>query len=408
MTEEMRIVIVGHVDHGKSTLIGRLLYDTNSLTEEKLAEIKESSKELGRDIEFGFVLDALQEERDQGVTIDTTQVFFKSKKRNYIIIDAPGHKEFLKNMITGASQANAAILIVDANEGIKEQTKRHAYILSLFGIKNIVVVINKMDLVGYKKEVFDSISAELKLFLEKLQIVPSFIIPTSAMKGDTIVNKSNDLSWYTNETVLEALDVFEVPERSNKVLARFPVQDVYKVDDRRILVGRVEAGQLNDGDEILFLPSEKKTKIKSIEAFNEDKSSAFPGECIGINLEDPLFVERGEIACHPNENLPVVKDTLEVNLFWMTKIPLKKGEKTTIKINTQERDCVVGNITNKLDSSSLELIQGNEDELENTQVAKVQLKMNEPIVFDKFNDIPEMGRVVITKNGDIAGGGLIK
>ena len=227
--EKLKFVIVGHVDHGKSTLIGRLFFDTGSLPADKIAEIEKISKELGRDVEFAFMMDHLQEERDQGITIDTAQAFFHTDKRDYVIIDAPGHVEFTKNMITGASQAQAAILIVDAAEGVREQTRRHAYLLSMLGLTQVAVVINKMDLdsVRYSKQRFEQVVAELLEFCEPLGIKPMHIVPISAKQGENVAKKSTHMDWYIGPTVLELLDDFVVPSKPADKPMRFPIQDVY-------------------------------------------------------------------------------------------------------------------------------------------------------------------------------------
>ncbi len=232
--EHMNIVIVGHVDHGKSTIIGRLLYDTNSLPDGKVEELKATCDLLGKPLEFAFILDNLEEEMKQGITIDTTQIFFKTKKRDYVIIDAPGHVEFVKNMITGASQAECALLIVDAKEGVKEQTKRHAYILSLLGLKQVAVIINKMDLVEYKKVRYDEVVNELKSFLTSIKITPSFVIPISAMNGENIAKRSENMFWYNGPTILEALDTFKIKAELEGLPMRYSVQDEFKFDENRI------------------------------------------------------------------------------------------------------------------------------------------------------------------------------
>ncbi len=258
--QKLKFVIVGHVDHGKSTLIGRLLYDTNSLPEGKIEEIKQLCESLGKDIEFGYVMDHLEEERDQGITIDTAQTFFSTEKRDYVIIDAPGHVEFVKNMISGASQAEAAVLIVDAEEGVKEQTKRHAYILGMLGLSQVIVVINKMDLVDYAPQRFESVKRELLEFLSNINIRPSYVIPISAKKGDFIANKTGNVDWYDGPTLLEALDTFRTRESANEKPLRYVVQDVYSFD-KRIIAGRVESGIIRKGDRIKVLPSGEETRV---------------------------------------------------------------------------------------------------------------------------------------------------
>jgi len=279
--EQMNIVIVGHVDHGKSTVIGRLLADTNSLPEGKLEQIREKCKRESKQFEYAFLLDALKDEQSQGITIDSARCFFKTDKRDYIIIDAPGHIEFLKNMISGAARAEAALLIIDAKEGIKENSKRHGYMLSMLGIKQIVVCINKMDLVDYDKKVYDQIKQDYSKFLEEVGIKPKQFIPISAFNGENLISKSSKLNWFDGSTVLEALGSFKKEETSENKPFRMPVQEVYKFtdkgDDKRIIAGRIESGSISVGDGVVFLPSNKRSKVKSIEIFNvpkKDKVSA--------------------------------------------------------------------------------------------------------------------------------------
>jgi len=291
---DLRIVFVGHVDHGKSTLIGRLLHDTNSVPKNLVDDVKKKCIRLGKEFEFAFLLDALEEEQEQTVTIDTTQIFFKSRKRNCVIIDAPGHKDFLKNMVTGATSADTAILIIDALEGVKEQTKRHAYILSLLGITNILVVINKIDKVEYQKDVCKSIEEKIRVFLDRLNIKPLFVIPISSKNGDNIVEVSKNTPWYTGCDVLSALDC--ISEQKVKNTLRFPIQDIYKWDDKRIITGRIESGELCVGDKIVFSPSLKEVTVKTIEKWNEQPQKATEGECIGITTNEQIFIERGEVA----------------------------------------------------------------------------------------------------------------
>ncbi|MCD8570394.1 MAG: GTP-binding protein [Alphaproteobacteria bacterium] len=242
-TQQLRVVIVGHVDHGKSTLIGRLLYDTGSLPEGKKEEIEAICKRRGTEaMEWSFVLDAFQAERDQAVTIDTTQIWFSTEMRNYVIIDAPGHREFLKNMVSGAAQADAAILVVDAAEGMKEQTRRHAYILSLLGLRQVAVVINKMDIVKHDPEAFEKCAKEVVKYLQSIGVQATHIVPISARNGDLIAGRGDAMNWYQGKTLLEVLDSFEVASPPVARPMRFPVQDVYRFDERRILVGRIETG----------------------------------------------------------------------------------------------------------------------------------------------------------------------
>ncbi|HEX2251161.1 MAG TPA: GTP-binding protein [Gemmatimonadales bacterium] len=268
----MNIVIVGHVDHGKSTVIGRLLADTHSLPEGKLEQVRAQCELNSKPFEYAFLLDALKDEQAQGITIDAARVFFKSRRRHYLILDAPGHIEFLKNMITGAARAEAALLVIDAAEGVQENSRRHGYMMSLLGIRQLAVVVNKMDLVGWDRGVYDRIVREYGAFLSQVGIEPACFIPVSARSGDNIAEPSDHLPWHQSPTVLEALDAFRSEPPPIDRPFRMPVQDVYKFtkqgDDRRIVAGTIDTGTVNVGDAIIFYPSGKKSRVKTIEAFN--------------------------------------------------------------------------------------------------------------------------------------------
>lgn len=404
--DTLKFVIVGSVDHGKSTLVGRLLYDTNSLPKEKIDEIKKISKNLNRDTEFAFLLDHLQEEREQGITIDTAQTFFETDSRRYVIIDAPGHVEFVKNMITGASQAEAAILIIDAKEGIREQTKRHANILSLIGIKQVAVAINKMDAIDNAKDSFEKIKVEAKEFLKSINIKASFFIPVSALKGDNIANKSNSFNWYEGPTILEALNMFKERENLSTGKLIFPVQDVYKIGDKRIFAGRIESGRIKEGEEIAVLPLVNATKVKSIEKFGEEPKEAFAKESIGITTFDPLFIERGNIICKKGDALDVT-ERFSANVFWMSKEKVAEGEKILLKCATQEVTATIAEIKKRINSSTLEVIEQDAKELNNLEVGEMTITTSKPIVITKFSEIEELGRFVFIKNENIVAGGII-
>ncbi len=405
MQEHLKFVIVGHVDHGKSTLIGRLFYDTDSLPEEKVEEVRKVCEELGREMEFGFVMDHLEEERSQGITIDTAQTFFKTGLRHYVIIDAPGHKEFIRNMITGASQAEAAILIVDAKEGVREQTKRHAYILGMLGLEQVIVVVNKMDRIGYSEARFGEVKTELSAFLGSLGISPVYWIPISAKDGDNVAIPSDKMPWHDAPTVLDALDTFTPREPAKARPLRFPIQDVYKVKDKRILVGRVEAGEIRKDDTVVFAPSLTRTKVASIEMLWQNRTEAEAGESIGITLADPLFVERGAVACPPDRQ-PVITSTLRANVFWMSKRPFVAGEELLLRVATQEVPVRIA-IEKKIDSSTLEPIAESPDKVWETEVAQMLIHAKEPIAVENFNDIQELGRFVLVRDLDVVAGGII-
>ncbi len=401
-TDNLKFVIVGHVDHGKSTLIGRLLYDTDSLQEGKLEEIQAICDALGKELEFGYITDNLEEERDQNVTIDTTQIFFNTDKRQYTIIDAPGHVEFVKNMITGASLAEAAILIVDADEGVQEQTRRHSYILSMLGLKQVIVVMNKMDLVGYSQERFDEVNVELVKFLDSINITPTYTIPISAKTGDNVASKSDEMPWYDGMSVLEALDTFKPHGSNDDLPLRFPVQDIY-MWGKRIIVGRVESGVLKDGQEIMVLPSKETTTVTSLEEhFKEDVKEARSGKAIGLTTKDKVFLDRGDILVDPN-NQPRIQDTFNAHIFWMSKDPLEKGERIMMKCTTQKVVCEVAEFKRILNSSTLE---EKEDKtmIENREVADVVIKTNKPIIIENFNEVEELGRFVLERLNTCAGG----
>jgi len=404
--DDLKFVIVGHVDHGKSTLIGRLFFDTNSLPPDKMAEVEAMSKELGRRVEFAFLMDHLQEEREQGITIDTTQIFFESNNKEYVIIDAPGHVAFVKNMITGASQAEAAVLIVDADEGMQEQTRRHSYILAMLGLKQVIVVINKMDLVDYNEERFKNVKDEVANFLSTISIESEFYIPISAMHGDNVAKRSERMSWYSGSTVLESFDSLEnrlSPEDKELI---FPIQDVYKVNGKRMEVGRVESGTLRTDQKIVVLPRGEKTTVSSIERFMEERLEATAGESIGITTKDPLFIDRGNVICEVGKE-PTLTDDFKANVFWLSKKGYKVGEKILLKLATQEVLCKVESISRKFNSSTLEVIGEDADSIDNLEVGELVVKTKHPIAIKNFNDVPELGRFVLVRDDNVCAGGII-
>ena len=403
----MKLVIVGHVDHGKSTLVGRLMSDTDSLPSGKLDFVKDICKRQGKEFEYAFLLDALEEEQDQGITIDTSQIFFNTKKRRYVIIDAPGHKEFLKNMVTGAANAESALLLIDAHEGIQEQSRRHGYILKLLGLTQVAVVINKMDLVNYDPKIYNKIKSDYTKFLGSMGIEAREFIPVSAKLGVNIAKTSDKVPWYKGPSILQMLDQFTEKKIPNHLPFRFPVQDVYKFDERRIISGRVESGKVNVGDQLVFSPSNKVGVIKSIEAWSVDKQpkKAEASESVGFTLGEQIFVERGDVASLKSE-LPIVSTTFDVNVFWMGQRNLEKGKIYTLKLTTQEVPCEVVEFKKVTDASTLETLKGQEY-LAKNDVAEVTLRTSTPVVFDLFGSIPTTGRFVLVDGYDVCGGGII-
>jgi bifunctional enzyme CysN/CysC len=406
-TEHLNIVLVGHVDHGKSTLLGRLYADTGSLASGKLERVQAICRQQGKEFEYAFLFDAFLEEQEQGITIDTARTFFSWNNRQYIIIDAPGHKEFLKNMISGAARADAALLVIDALEGVKEQSKKHGYLLSLLGVKQVAVVVNKMDLVGYRQEVFDAIEQEYRDFLGQLKVNPERVIPVSAKEGDNIVRLSNSMPWYRGPTVLDALGCFKRAVGGAEEALRFPVQDVYKFDARRIVAGRLSAGRLRVGDKLVFSPSNKTVNIKTIEAFNMEPTltEAQAGQSIGVTLDEQIFIERGEIASH-EDALPLVSTAFKANLFWLGRRPLERGRKYLLRLATREVECEVAILHRTVDAAELEE-RPNRHTVGRNEVAEVTFRTKSPIAFDLYDASPVTGRFVVVDDYDIAGGGVI-
>ncbi len=409
--EDMNIVIVGHVDHGKSTLMGRLLADTDSLPEGKLEQVKETCRRNSKPFEYAFLLDALKDEQSQGITIDTARCFFKTDKRDYIILDAPGHIEFLKNMITGASRAQAALLMIDAKEGVQENSRRHAYMLSMLGIQQIAVVINKMDLVDYDEQVYEKVKEEYLAFLKQINIEPRFVLPVSAFEGENIIKPSGKMPWYDGMCILQVLDAFDCEEEHDKQPFRMPVQDVYKFtrngDDRRIVAGTIETGTIHAGQEVIFYPSGKKSHIKKIESFNTAPIEAgTPGMAIGFTMKEQIYITRGEVMAIAGELQPKTASRIAANLFWLGKKDLVPGKLYYLKIGGEKVKMEVEQIKGVINSSNLSSLN-TRTAVEKNEVAEVILKTDKPIAFDTVMESAGTSRFVIVDNYEIAGGGII-
>ncbi|MDR1658123.1 MAG: 50S ribosome-binding GTPase [Deltaproteobacteria bacterium] len=458
--QKLHLVFTGHVDHGKSTVIGRLLYDTGSLPEGTVTKIRRISAETGQPFEMAFLLDAFEEEQKQGITIDTTRLQFKTKKRDYVIIDAPGHKEFLKNMISGAADAEAAFLVIDAQRGVEEQSRRHALMLKLLGISRIGLIINKMDLVGFSQDVFQAVSAELTGFLESLGLSPQVTLPLAALSGENIVAHSQAMTWYHGPTLIEALDGLTKDEGGQGSL-RLPLQAIYKFDDRRILAGRIESGQVSVGDEILISPGGKKTKVVSLAAWldRDLKSQSGAGESVGLMVSDEFFNRRGEIVSLPGEP-PAVSDRLRASIFWMGRNPLKIKRRYKLRLATSESEAEITEIVRLVDSETLAAQNGRNqaqsssespktmvgvfgpggqtqnaakpissgpepsssaddahlkieertsgpEEVGFNQVAEVEILLQRQLAFDLFSRHRATGRFVLVDGFDVSGGGIV-
>lgn len=414
----VRIVIVGHVDHGKSTLIGRLLSETGSLPDGKLDQLKAVSARRGMAFEWSFLLDALQTERDQGITIDTSQIRFRTPTRDFVLIDAPGHIEFLRNMITGASQADAALLLVDAAEGVREQTLRHGYLLHLLGIRQVVVVINKMDRVGYDDRRFREIEAEITARLVGFGLKPAAVIPISARHGDGVVERTAAIGWYRGPTVIEALDRFTPARPATALSLRLPVQAVYRFDDRRIVAGRIQSGRIAIGDEIAFAPSGKRAVVRSIEAWPGDGDAepreAGAGQSVGIMLDRELFVARGDVIAHAQTRAPSGR-RLKARIFWLHESPLGPGANVTVRIGAAETRGAVTTIRNTLDPGDQSAVNRDivgqnrvgQDQIGQNQIGEVEIALSNPIAADQYEANPRTGRIVLDVGGYITGGGLV-
>lgn len=403
---ERKIVLVGHVDHGKSTLIGRLLYDAGALSSSAVDELDRIAAAGGGDHQFAFLMDHLKEEREQGITIDTTQAHLASDQARFVIIDAPGHKEFLKNMLTGATQADAALLVVDVQEGVREQTRRHAHMLSLVGVTQLVVAINKMDAVDYARERFEAVRNDLYDFLSRLPLIPGPVIPVSARHGDNVARRSDRIGWYRGPCVIEALNALRVTDRSVTELLRFPVQDIYDIRGKRILVGRVAAGAIRTGDRITFFPSKEETTVQSIEVFLQQKSEALQGESIGITVDDSTAIQRGEVAARA-ERPPMIRRAIQARIFSLSRADLHVGQELTLKLATQELPASLARIDRRVDSATLETLGRLASVVRETEVADVELRLRAPVACDPYRDIPEMGRFVLVEERETVAGGLV-
>jgi sulfate adenylyltransferase subunit 1 (EFTu-like GTPase family) len=357
-------------------------------------------------MEFAYFLDALEEEREQNITIDTTQTFFGTEEREYIIIDAPGHKEFLKNMITGVSQAEAAVLMVDVEQGLEEQTQRHAYILSMLGVKQVLVAMNKMDSVDFKQDVYTKVSKELNEFLGKIGVTAMHLIPLSARTGDNVVKRSEEMDWYDGPTLLGALSEFKTPEVLLERPLRLPVQDIYDVDGESVVVGRVESGKFKAGDEVLLLPQGEKQIVREIKVWNAQKSEASAGESIGLLLDDPSALSRGVVICAGDDTTKPVTQ-LDATIFWMAPFTHSKSDPLMFQCATQSVDCSIDTIVNRINSSTLEVIEEDGKEIGEAEAGKVVIKTKAPVLIEDFLEMEELGRFVLVKNDEIVAGGII-
>jgi bifunctional enzyme CysN/CysC len=405
----VRIVIVGHVDHGKSTLIGRLLHETGSLPDGKLESLKAVSARRGMPFEWSFLLDALQTERDQGITLDTSQIRFRTPSRDFVLIDAPGHAEFLRNMITGAAQADAALLIVDAAEGVRDQTRRHGYLLHLLGVRQVAVVINKMDRVNFDESRFRDIDAEISTHLVNLGLNPIAVVPISARDGDGVTRRTDLIAWYGGPTVVETLDGFTPARQADELALRLPVQAVYKFDDRRIVAGRIETGRIAVGDEIVIMPSGKTARVRSIESWPVPEPALAPraalaGQSIGISLDSEIFLDRGDVVSTAAVR-PKAARHLRARVFWLNEEPLEVGATINVRIGTAEARGTIVAIEKAVDPGALSATEATA--VAQNHVGEIDIALSRPLAVDPYAVNARTGRIVLDMKGRISGGGLV-
>ncbi|MBU5636068.1 GTP-binding protein [Geomonas sp. Red69] len=398
------IVITGHVDHGKSTLIGRLLYDTGALQADRLAEMRQSSHDAGKASEFAFVLDAFEEERQRGITIDTSQIYFTSSQRNYVIIDAPGHREFIRNMLTGASYADAAVLMVDAVEGICPQTRRHAKLLAMVGIKEICVLINKLDQTGYDRERYLEVADQVRDLFAEFSGTPFAIIPISALTGENVASRALEggLSWYFGPCFLEVLDAIDTPPIEERPF-RFAVQDVYPHEEGAVLVGKVDSGRLSTGDWVAVWPEGCRARVRGIARYPAlDVGAASYGDAVGLFLDVDRVPQRGEIVA--GEPAPRSVSDFGATIFWFADSYVS-GRRVVVRCATQAVAGVIELLKvydpaapdDELDPESLNI----------GEMARCRIRTEAPLVIDSFAVVPELGRFVIECDGVPAGAGIV-
>ncbi len=408
----MNLVTIGHVDHGKSTLVGRLLYDTGNIRDDALRKLKDLAKELKKEtFEFAFIMDRLKEERERGVTIDIMHQRFDTQKYYFTIIDAPGHRDFVKNMITGTSQADGAILVVSAKDGVQDQTKEHAYLARVLGVGQLIVAINKMDAVNYEEAAYNKTKEEVTKLLRGVGFKTEEInfVPTSGYIGDNVAKKSDKMAWYKGPVLVEALDLFKVPEQPVDKPLRLPIQDVYSITGvGTVPVGRIETGVLKINDKIMFMPSKTQGEVKSIEMHHEQVQEAGPGDNIGFNVRGvgKKDIKRGDVACHPdNPARPVKEFTAQIIVLNHPSV-ISKGYTPVFHVHTAQIACTVMEITKKLDPKTGATVAENPDYIKTGDAAVIKVKPTKPIIIEKQSEMPELARFAIRDMGQTVAAGI--
>ena len=409
----LRFTTAGSVDDGKSTLIGRLMYDTKSIFEDQIDAIEKSSQNRGDEhVNLALLTDGLKAEREQGITIDVAYRYFATPKRKFIIADTPGHIQYTRNMVTGASTANLAIILIDARKGVIEQTKRHSFIASLLQIKHIIVCVNKMDLVDFREEVFESIKKEYLSFDAKLEMPDIRFIPISALHGDNVVDRSKNMDWYEGPTLLWTLENVQISSDRNLIDARMPVQWVIRPQsdeyhDFRGYAGQIGGGAFRKGEEVVVLPSGFTSKIKSIETMDGELQEAFSPMSVTLTLEDEIDISRGDMLAKPN-NQPTMAQDIEIMVCWLNISPMKLGGKYLIKHTSNEAKCIVKDIRYKVNVNTLEK---NEDDknIGANDIARVQIKTARPLFYDSYRKNRNTGSVIFIDefSNETVGAGMI-
>ncbi len=413
MNQLLRFTTAGSVDDGKSTLIGRLLYDSKSIFEDQLDAIQQSSTKKGFDyVDLSLLTDGLKSEREQGITIDVAYRYFATPKRKFIIADTPGHIQYTRNMVTGASTANLAIILIDARKGLVEQTYRHSFIASLLKIPHIVVCVNKMDLVEYKEEVYNKIVGDYKAFSSKLAVHDIQFVPISALNGDNVVNRSEAMPWYQGATLLHMLETVHIESDFNHIDARFPVQYVVRPQtkddqDFRGYTGRIAGGIFRAGDEVTVLPSGFTSRIKALQLGEDKLTEAFAPMSVTMTLEDEIDISRGDIIAKPN-NQPQAEQDIDVMVCWMNQQPAKINSKFFVRHSTKEVKGVIKEIQYKMDINSLNRDENAED-LKMNDIARVRIRTSQPLFFDSYRKNRFTGSLILVAEGtnETVGAGMI-
>ncbi len=408
--EMLRLLVAGSVDDGKSTLIGRLLYDSHLIYKDHLAAISRDSKIFNtteNEIDLSLLTDGLKAEREQGITIDVAYRYFSTEKKGFIICDAPGHEQYTRNMATGASHCELALIIIDAQNGVKDQTRRHSLIATVMGIRKIVVVVNKMDMVAYDEAVFDSICNSYKSFSEKLNVDTIHFIPISALTGENVVRQGEKMPWFQGGPLLNYLENVQIVNDRNLIDFRFPVQNVIRPNSNfRGYAGSIVSGIIRQGEEVIVLPSRQRTRIKGIETYEGALNEAFAPMPVVITVVDELDISRGMVIAKPN-NMPLTGNTLESMIVWMNEEPLKPGTEYLLKSNTQCIPVRAGSIRYKYNINELSRLQA--EKLDLNDIGRIELLLSRPLIYDTFRRNPCMGSfIIIDRNSNATcGGGVI-